>query len=148
MSTLNRQSRYTLFLAIIFALVSMLAFQSQAHSSELMSAKTAYEQSKADTLVLIDIRSRQEWEDTGIAETAIPLSMHEKGFLEGYNKIKSENPGKQIALICATGGRTNFIQSELRKRNLGAVIDVSEGMMGNQRGKGWIALGLPMKKFE
>ena len=135
-------------MAPVFALIGLLFLVGQSHASEWISAQDAYERSRADTLILIDIRSRQEWKDTGIAETAIPLSMHERGFLEGYNKIRSENPDKAIALICATGGRTHFIQSELQKRNLGAVIDVSEGMMGNGRGKGWIALGLPIKKFE
>ena len=130
---------------VIFLFLLQLTPSSAA---ELLSAKEAYDRSKANSLVLIDIRSRQEWKDTGIAETAIPLSMHERGFLEGYNKIRSENPGKDIALICATGGRTNFIQTELKKRNLGTVIDVSEGMLGNHRGKGWIALNLPLKKFE
>ena len=138
--------------AVIFSLCAILMVYvgpvSGAAASELMSVQDAYQQSKADELILIDIRSRQEWRDSGIAETAVPLSMHENGFLEGFAKIKRDNPDKKIALICATGGRTNFIQSELRKRNLGHVIDVSEGMFGNHRGKGWIASGLPVRPFD
>jgi rhodanese-related sulfurtransferase len=52
--------------------------------------------------------------------------------------------GKSIALICATGGRTGYVVSLLSKDGFKGVIDVSEGMVGNERGPGWIARGLPL----
>ena len=135
-------------LAIAIASIVIFAVSGAAtFASGLISAQEAYAKSKANEIVLIDIRSPAEWKESGIAETAIAISMHEKGFLEGLEKVRKENPNKEIALICATGGRTHFVQNELKKRNLGSVIDVSEGMFGNKRGPGWIAQQLPIKKW-
>ena len=137
-----RKLAITVASIFIFAVSSVATF-----ASGLISAQEAYAKSKAKEIVLIDIRSPAEWKESGIAETAIAISMHEKGFLEGLEKVRKENPNKEIALICATGGRTHFVQNELKKRNLGSVIDVSEGMFGNKRGSGWIAQQLPIKKW-
>ena len=135
-------------LLYVFGFLLWMFSPMHAFAETWISADQALEQSKAQEIVLIDIRSPSEWKESGLAETAVALSMHERGFLEGLEKIRTENPGKEIALICATGGRTAFIQRELERRNLGTVIDVSEGMFGNPRGKGWIAKGLPVKKWD
>ena len=99
-------------------------------------------------MILLDIRTPEEWKETGIASAAIPLTMHNKEFLNGFQKIVQDNPEKKIGIICATGGRTLWLQSELAKRGLGPVIDVSEGMMGSRAGPGWIARGLALKKVK
>lgn len=119
-----------------------------ALAAEIISAPEALEKMQSGELVLIDIRSPGEWRESGIAASAVPLSIHEDGFLAGLEKVRSENPGKQIALICATGGRSARIQNELEKRNLGSVIDVSEGMFGNARGEGWLKRGFPTTKIK
>ena len=78
---------------------------------------------------------------------AVPLTMHNSGFLKGFQKIVAQNPDKKIAIICAVGGRTAWLQAELAKRGM-AVVDVSEGMLGSKTGPGWIARGLAMKKVQ
>jgi len=98
-------------------------------------------------LVLLDIRSPQEWQQTGIATTAHPVSMHQKGFLQKLNKLIGGDKSKKIALICATGSRSAYIQKELRKRGYINAISVAEGMMGGPNGKGWIPRGMPVKKM-
>lgn len=117
-------------------------------AADTLLAPEALKRAQAGELVLIDVRLRSEWKESGIASIAIPLSMHEKGFLEGLEKIKQSHQGKEIALICATGGRTAYLQKELLKRNLGSTIDVSEGMFGNGNEPGWLKRGLPIKKFQ
>ncbi len=74
--------------------------------------------------------------------------MHENGFLEKLAALRSENPGKPVALICATGGRSSWLQRELEKRSITGIIDVSEGMLGHNGKPGWIAGGLPLKPFD
>ena len=136
-------------IARLFGFIMLLGLSlSSAYSAEVLSAPEALERMQSGELILIDIRSPGEWKESGIAASAIPLSIHEDGFLTGLEKIQAENPGKQIALICATGGRSARIQNELEKRNLGSVIDVSEGMFGNGRGAGWIKRGLPITKIQ
>jgi rhodanese-related sulfurtransferase len=54
----------------------------------------------------------------------------------------------QIALICATGGRSAYVVEILGKNGITGVADVSEGMFGNGRAAGWIARGLPVVSVE
>lgn len=119
-----------------------------AAGAKFISAPQAVSEVQAGNMVLLDIRSPQEWKESGVPEGALPLSMHTREFLVGFQKVVAENPGKQIGIICATGGRTQWLQAELAKRGLGQVIDVSEGVFGNRNGPGWIARGLPMKKMQ
>lgn len=133
---------------VISALLFTLMLSFNAYAQAILSAPEALEKVQSGEIILLDIRSPQEWKETGIASVAVPLSMHERGFLEGLEKIKQENADKEIALICATGGRSVFLQAELKKRGLGDTINISEGMMGNGKDAGWIRRGLPVKAYE
>lgn len=110
----------------------------------VMDAPTAFEKAKKGELVLLDIRSPQEWKGTGTGEYAERVSMHQKGFLSKLNALIDNDKSRPIALICATGGRSNFIQGELVKRGYTNVIDVAEGMLGSRSGPGWLKRGLPI----
>ncbi len=133
---------------VAFFALLLLHLAAPAFAQQQIDAPTALSKAQAGGLVLIDIRTHGEWKETGIASVATPLSMQEDPFLDGLAKIRAENPGKPIALICATGGRTAWLQRELTKRGLGDTLDVSEGMLGNGQSPGWIARGLPLKKVE
>ncbi len=107
----------------------------------ILSAPEAEAKLQSGEIVLIDIRSRGEWQDTGVAEGAWPVSMHEPDFGERFRAILDQVSPDKIALICATGGRTAHVVQMLRQAGIEGVADVSEGMMGNPRGAGWIARG-------
>lgn len=109
-----------------------------------MSVSEAHAASKQGDIVLVDIRSRREWLQTGVAETAVPISMHESSFIGKLETAMSENPGKPIALICAAGVRSSYMRKMLMTRGLTNIIDVPEGMMGSKAGPGWINSGLPI----
>ena len=111
-----------------------------------MDAPTAFEKAKNGELVLLDIRSPQEWKETGTGTYAERVSMHQKGFLQKLNALINDDKSRQIALICAVGGRSDFIQAELIKRGYTNVIDVAEGMLGSRYGPGWLKRGLPVTK--
>ena len=127
----------TLTLAIVIA--APLAAEPQ-----IMSAPEAFSALNAGEMVLIDIRSPEEWAQTGVAQGAVALTMHNPDFLKQITTLLNAQKDKTIGLICATGGRTDYVTSFLAKNGFTEVVDVSEGMMGNQRGSGWIALGLPL----
>lgn len=93
---------------------------------------------------MLDIRSAEEWAETGVAEGALPVSLHEEGFAERLFKARELAQGRPVALICATGGRTDYVMQALRGAGQGGFVDVSEGMMGSALGRGWIASGLPV----
>lgn len=112
--------------------------------SSHLSVAQAHMASKRGDILLVDIRRRSEWLETGTAETALPISMHESSFIGKLDQAISENPGKPIALICAAGVRSSYLRKRLLARGYRDVIDVPEGMLGSRAGPGWINAGLPI----
>ncbi|MCF2905929.1 rhodanese-like domain-containing protein [Octadecabacter sp. CECT 8868] len=110
----------------------------------VMSAPDAFAAVSNDEMILIDIRSPGEWVETGVAEGALALTMHSPEFASKITSLLNANQGVPVGLICATGGRTEYVVSILAENGFPDVIDVSEGMIGNDRGAGWIERGLPL----
>lgn len=108
----------------------------------ILSAPDAQERLESGELILLDIRTPEEWQDTGIAKGAWPVSMHREDFKARLDAILAVYPPEQIALICAVGGRSGGVTGALERGGIVGVSDVSEGMMGSARGAGWIARGL------
>ena len=128
----------------------MLAFISSPARADasLMSAPVAYERSLSGDLVVLDIRTHEEWEETGIAKGALPISMHKRDFLERLQSVLFQYEPEKIALICATGGRSAEVTHFLKTNGLDGIVDVSEGMLGNRSGPGWVARGLPLISYK
>lgn len=92
---------------------------------------------------LIDVRSLPEWLETGLAEGAWPISMHEDRFEERLFAARDLSGARPVAMICATGGRSGQLLGSLTRAGYSGFIDISEGMLGSQKGPGWIVSGLP-----
>ncbi len=105
----------------------------------------AYKQSVAGDLLLVDIRSPGEWAKSGVGETAQKISMHMPDFLKKLSAAADGDKGRKIALICAVGHRSDWLQARLQKYGYQNAYSVSEGMMGSKDGPGWINRGLPTK---
>lgn len=129
--------------------IATLAAAPQVHAnSRKMSAADAHAAAGRGDVLLLDIRSRQEWQQTGIGETAHAVSMHEKDFLQRLQSLTAGDKSRPIALICAVGGRSKSLQHLLARRGYTHVIDVSEGMIGGVNGTGWIKSGLPTTAYK
>ena len=115
-----------------------------AATHDIWSALELAEALDGDAIVLLDVRSRAEWVETGLAEGAWPVSMHERGFERRLFAARELAGEKPVALICATGGRSGQLLAALKRAEYDGFVDVSEGMLGSRRGPGWIARGLPM----
>lgn len=111
---------------------------------QILSAPQVQDHVQTGKMILIDIRSRGEWQDSGLAQGAWPISMHERDFGPRMRAVLAKYTPDQIALICATGGRTARMADILEKNGILGVTDVSEGMFGNRNGPGWIKRGLPI----
>lgn len=138
---------------IVIAMVWAATPRPEAQTAgDIISADQAYQMAEAGELVIIDIRTPQEWEETGVAAPAVQLSMPadvtDSRFLTKFNAIKADNPDKKIAIICATGGRTGWMHAQLEKNGMGGTLNISEGMFGNELGEGWIKRGLPVRSAE
>ena len=112
--------------------------------THVMTAPDAFALVQRGDLVMLDIRSREEWLETGVAVGALPVSMHEPDFGRRLMEILQQYPPEKIALICATGGRSEFVVNRLAAQGITGLRDVPEGMMGHGDAPGWIARGLPI----
>jgi rhodanese-related sulfurtransferase len=130
--------RYVTALMIGWLLSVTVAFA----EAPILSALDAQDQLRAGEIVVLDIRSPEEWAETGVAEGAWPVSMHRPDFGTHLQAIFAQYAPEQVALICATGGRSAYIAEALERNGIVGVADVSEGMMGNPRGPGWIKRGM------
>lgn len=109
-----------------------------------LSAAEANAQVQAGQMILIDVRTPQEWQQTGVAEGAWPLDMTQPDFGGWLMAAIERNPDRKIAIICRTGNRTGRLMQALAQNGIDGVLDVSEGMAGGPRGTGWIPAGLPI----
>ncbi len=98
--------------------------------------------------ILIDIRTPEEWRETGVAEGAHRLDMTDPMFGAKLSRIVDGDRTRTIALICRTASRTRTVQAALMQHGYKTVINVEGGMIGNHADKGWIAHGLPVKREE
>ena len=94
-------------------------------------------------LILIDVRTPQEWGQTGVAKGAWMLDMTHRDFGNWLMTAIQRNPDHQIAIICRTGSRTGRLMQVLQQNGITNILDVTEGMIGGPRGTGWIPSGLP-----
>lgn len=111
-----------------------------------LSVREAHEAARGKRVILVDIRTPEEWRDTGVAQDALRLDMTHPAFEARLAGLRAENPGKPIALICRTAGRSRRLQETLTKRGWRDILDVRGGMLGDGRNRGWLDEGLPLAR--
>jgi rhodanese-related sulfurtransferase len=133
-------------LGIPLALILIAAVAQTALAGEVLDAKTADAKAKAGEIVLVDIRTPEEWLQTGVPATAHAITMHQSApaFLAQVDKALGGDKSKPLALICRTGNRSGSIAPQLEKLGY-KIIDVSEGMAGSRAGAGWLKSGLALR---
>ena len=129
---------------VAFVLASAAAFA----ETPVLSAPEAAAKLASGDLIVLDIRRPEEWAETGVAEGAWPVSMHNPDFPKQLQAILAQHLPEKIGLICATGGRSAYVTEVLARNGLDGVVDVSEGMFGNGQLAGWIARGLPVVSLD
>ncbi len=140
------------FVAIIFFYTLTVALiPSLALGDGILSADETHRRLEANQLTLIDVRSPQEWRQTGIAKGAKTITIHDPLGPAGFvSKIKASLRGKlnrPIALICAVGVRSTRAYQILKRAGIKFVYNVREGMIGNPKdGPGWLKRGLPIER--
>jgi len=110
-----------------------------------LGVSEAHELAMRGEIILIDVRTPQEWKNTGIGASARAVSMHLPGFFKKIGAIVHGNKSQPIALICASGARSSRMQTMLHKRGYTNIISVTGGMLGSSAAPGWLNTGLPVK---
>lgn len=114
-----------------------------------ISAPEAFAAAQAGNMTIIDIRTPQEWRQTGVAAGVERINMVQPGGPQGFAAAVRESvegdKAAPIALICRTGNRSSHMQRFLLEQGFTNVYNVEEGMAGSGAGPGWIARGLPVE---
>ncbi len=125
-----------------FGVLSLIPVEVLANSDTL-TAEEAFSGLQSGELILIDIRTPSEWQETGVAEGAWLLDMREPDFGRWIMAVLERNPNHQVAVICRSGNRSGRLMGLFAQNGIKGTLDVTEGMLGGPRGKGWIPSGLP-----
>ncbi|MBT4044076.1 MAG: rhodanese-like domain-containing protein [Rhodospirillaceae bacterium] len=132
----------------LMALAILMAGGNGAMAQQIVAPLRALEMVRDGQITIIDIRRPDEWRRTGVptgAEQAtVSFSRGTARFLKRIAKLTNGDKSKPIALICAAGVRSKHASRLLRNRGYTQVMDISEGMLGNARGVGWLRRDLPV----
>lgn len=111
-----------------------------------VTAAQAYSEAAAGARVLIDVRSPSEWKHSGLPRGAATVTIHQPApaFLDAILAAIGGDRDRPIALICATGNRSNRAQQYLESRGFTNVLNVDGGLYGAPGSAGWVKSGLPM----
>tara|TARA_B100000029_G_C16907826_1_gene716601 strand:+ start:135 stop:527 length:393 start_codon:yes stop_codon:yes gene_type:complete len=106
--------------------------------------------------VLIDVRSKDEWENVGKPDgDKINLETHflsiknikgkiNKNFIEEFKNLNIDRE-KKILVMCKAGNRS-FLVSNLLNQEDYSCINISDGFEGNGPNNGWKNSGLPISQ--
>ncbi len=131
-------------IAPIFALIFAIASSASAQVLQF-TPDEAYAKALTGEIVLIDIRTPEEWAETGLPDVALQNNLYAPDFIQKLLAIRDQNPGIPLALICRTGSRSGNATAQLYQAGLTDIIDVIEGVAGSGVGPGWFARGLPVR---
>lgn len=113
-------------------------------AGESLDAAEAHKRAAEGALLLIDIRTPDEWAATGSGAGAARLDMRREDFIAALSELAGSNRDTPIALICAKGVRSARMANQLTAAGFTHIINIPEGMLGSGAGPGWIARGLPL----
>ena len=130
-----------LFLAGSFMLPASFV---SAQGAPSLSAREAHDAVQAGRIALIDIRTVEEWRDTGLPQGAIALDAETPGFEVRLAGLRLDHPGKRIALIDPSGALSAATRTKLAGRGWRDIVAVRGGMLGPG---GWLAERLPVTAY-
>ncbi len=137
-----------LALAILIAVGSIaMPSVAQEKAVQVIAADQAMQLATSGEIVVVDVRSPQEWQQTGVPAGARLVTIHQPdglfGFVDALGEILGEDRSQPIALICARGNRSSVASSALAQAGYTRIYNIREGMFGSPDGPGWLARGLP-----
>ena len=132
-------------LLLIATTLALAAAPSRAEPD--LSAPDALTAAGEGKLRLIDIRTPQEWRQTGVAPGSGQVDFYRgpEVLLNAVLQMVGGDRNAPIALICRTGNRTGHAQKFLQAQGFTRVYNVKEGMAGSAAGPGWLKRNLPVE---
>lgn len=108
----------------------------QHKPSRIISAAEAHSRAVAGEVILVDVRTPEEWRETGVPESAHAITMHQepRAFVQQLLSALDGDPSRPLAIICRTGNRTGSLAPQLARAGFSNVVDVGEGVAGSRYG--------------
>jgi rhodanese-related sulfurtransferase len=132
---------------ILATLLFVAAFAARAEVVDIDNAQ--FERLLKSGVPVIDIRTRPEWEETGIVQGSHLLTFYdERGRADPpawLDKVKPiARPGDPVIVICRSGNRTKAV-SQLLSRQAGyaTVYNVRDGIKGWMRERNPVVAAAP-----
>ncbi len=119
-----------------------------AIANELSAIDAAKEMS--NNLIIIDVRNKEEWKETGIIPNSLLIQMLSAGrtirkeYISELLIALGEDKDIKAAIICHSGGRSSATVELLKNEGFNNIFNISEGMVGNGSTTGWINRNLPL----
>lgn len=134
----------------IVAYANPWIFAQGVDAGQVMSVQAAHTKASAGEIVLVDVRYPREWRKTGLPASGHAITMHQEGavFISALKAAVKGDTSKPVAVICATGGRTTYLQGVLRNNGFQNPINVGAGMLGSKHGVGWLEARLPTREWD
>jgi len=136
-------------LPLLAVLIVLLCGSAAGAAEVTLSPTEASAQVAAGKMVLIDVRTPEEWRQTGVPVGAKRLDYRnragERQFVERIVSMVGGDRNAPLAIICRSGNRSAQVQSLLTENGFTQVVNVQEGMLGNATGPGWLRRGLPVE---
>ncbi len=144
------QQRFSLLSSCAaFLLGALVIIGSAQAANATLTPPEVLSKLQAGELTLIDIRTPEEWRDSGVVAEAKRIDLQDPDGATGFTtKVLAAVNGDKtapVAVICRTGSRSGYAQRFLQKQGFTNVINIPEGMIGSMAGPGWIERGLPIK---
>jgi rhodanese-related sulfurtransferase len=126
------------------AALPLAAGTASAQAPASLPVREALAAAEAGRLTLVDIRTPDEWADTGVPRGARPLDVTGSAFEVRLAGLRLDHPGRPIALIDRSGAQSSATVRKLAGRGWRDLVAVRDGMLGPA---GWLAEKLPVTAY-
>ena len=139
---------------IIFLCFILLSWNGYSENiMKSLNLQEAHDSYKDDKIIIVDVRTKKEWKETGIIPNSILLNMHNDNYEENKNFVNdltaflSKNLNESIAFICASGSRSELVANYFTEKGYKNLSHIPDGIVGKNN-DGWLFLGFPLKAPE
>jgi len=132
--------RYVLFLVFVLGAIG-------ARAEPDISAPQALERSRQGNILIIDIRTPEEWRETGVIPGARRVDFYRgpQALLKSVLEMAGGDRNAPLALVCHSGSRSIQAQKFLQAQGFTQVYNLKEGIGGSAAGPGWLSRRLPLE---
>lgn len=129
-------------LAVLSSLGLLFGNGLQAGEIPEVAPTVAYANVSAGSGILVDVRTPDEWRETGVPVGALRVNFQGPDFVPMVKRIVEIHPDKTVYLICRSGRRSLAAAAQLRQAGIDKAVSVESGVAG---GHGWSAARLPLE---